>query len=256
MSESLKSVAYENCVMQAPDGTEMCRCLRKRAQWYISRGLAELVSEDPFVFRLKFFPKGLGNASDPYGLAPKENRCVVCGREEALTKHHIVPHMYRRFFPETIKGRNSHDVVVICVDHHEEYESAAMEFKNQLHKQITGEMIHTRMHVIDTTAKHVSGLCRTIVNAGEKIPEDRVMAIIAELRELSVDPTWENLWTLASQRQLPPKTSAVDLPGYAVVRTLQDDNAIAAFIETWRRHFVDVMNPMFMPAHWDVQRPL
>ena len=46
--------------MQAPDGEVLCYCDSKKMNWYISRGLAKLVSEDPCVFKLIFEPNARG----------------------------------------------------------------------------------------------------------------------------------------------------------------------------------------------------
>ena len=40
-----KGKIYGNCIMLALDGTMLCRCDEKKINWYLSRGLAELVSD-------------------------------------------------------------------------------------------------------------------------------------------------------------------------------------------------------------------
>ncbi|KAJ4457155.1 hypothetical protein PAPYR_7449 [Paratrimastix pyriformis] len=43
----------------------------------------------------------------------------------ALTKHHIVPYLYRHYFPHALKAHLSHDVVLLCHACHERYEQHA-----------------------------------------------------------------------------------------------------------------------------------
>ncbi len=43
----------------------------------ISYLLLEVINEDPLTIRLKFSPRGEGNAGDQYYLAPKENRYSI-----------------------------------------------------------------------------------------------------------------------------------------------------------------------------------
>jgi len=57
---SLKKPIYENCQILAPDGEILCKCDRKKVEWYLDRDLADLVKEDPLTARLKFEPSGRG----------------------------------------------------------------------------------------------------------------------------------------------------------------------------------------------------
>ena len=38
----------------------------------------------------------------------------MCGVSDNLHRHSIVPHAYRACFPDFIKSRSSHDIVLIC----------------------------------------------------------------------------------------------------------------------------------------------
>lgn len=40
---SCKKVVYENCKMIAPDGEHLSNCDFNKAQWYIEKGLAEVI---------------------------------------------------------------------------------------------------------------------------------------------------------------------------------------------------------------------
>lgn len=130
---------YGNWLMLAPDGTELCRCSEKKYRWYASRGLAEQVN-DKNIFKLNFWPKGKGHAESSakdYYLGEKQNVCVVCGTADNLTKHHVVPTFYRKHFPHKFKARASHDLVLICVPDHFEYEN---EHACKLSQEIAIEM--------------------------------------------------------------------------------------------------------------------
>jgi hypothetical protein len=115
---NVTEVLYENCVIQSPSGEMLSRCGRKKAEWYIKKGLAgkrtskttrltallEQVLAEPLTVKLLFAPGGRypsilgsasltspsGHAGDAYMLSEKENRCVVCGASQDLTKHHVV----------------------------------------------------------------------------------------------------------------------------------------------------------------------
>ena len=36
----------------------LCTCDMKKAEWYVKKGLGELVSQDPLTVRLRFEPSG------------------------------------------------------------------------------------------------------------------------------------------------------------------------------------------------------
>lgn len=237
----------------------MCKCDRKRANWYLSRNIAELVSEDPLIFKLKFKPNGPGNANDAYSLARKENKCVVCGTHENLTKHHIVPHMYRKFLPLEIKSRSSHDIVVICVPCHSKYETEAMTLKNLIHEQLTGKKIGLeKMSVEAANRLHVAKLSRTLMSRWELIPSDRREKIMLEVQStVGVALTREDLSKIVAEFDFKhPRAFDEELPGKIAVESLKTDNDVRAFVEKWRRHFVMTAHPKYMPANWDVERPL
>lgn len=97
--QPLKDLVYENYTLLAPDGRVLCRCGRKKVDWYLSRGLARAVENEPSHFQLNFVPGGHGEDGDTYQLADKSNHCVVCGRDDYNTKHHIVEYEYRQHMP-------------------------------------------------------------------------------------------------------------------------------------------------------------
>ena len=109
-----KSPLYHNCMLQAPDGQVLCTCDTKKAEWYITKGIGYMVSEDPFTVRLRFEPSGRpeGKAGEYY-LSVKPNICVVCGQAEAYLRKNVIPHEYRRYFPAVMKDHQSHDVLLM-----------------------------------------------------------------------------------------------------------------------------------------------
>src|SRR5579859_1000680 len=107
----------DNWKVLHPSGVHMFTTNRRKAQWYLNRDKAVIVEEN--TIQLTFMPKGMGFGQDEiFGLTPRINRCVVCGCEENMTRHHVVPYHYRKFMPVDYKSRNHHDVVLICRKHH------------------------------------------------------------------------------------------------------------------------------------------
>ena len=68
-----KHPIYESCKMLAPDGQQLCFCDFKKMTWYVSRNLAEIISEDPPIFRLYFEPNA---RSSDYGKAATGTKII------------------------------------------------------------------------------------------------------------------------------------------------------------------------------------
>ncbi|XP_053925057.1 exonuclease 3'-5' domain-containing protein 2 isoform X2 [Cuculus canorus] len=130
-----KSPLYDNCFLHAPDGQPLCTCDRRKAQWYLDKGIGELVSTDPFVVKLRFEPSGRPESQVDYYLTVKENLCVVCGKRESYIRKNIVPHEYRRHFPIQMKDHNSHDVLLLCTSCH----AISNYYDNHLKQQLAEE---------------------------------------------------------------------------------------------------------------------
>lgn len=91
---------YNNCFLEANDGELLCTIDKKKAMWYVTKQIGEIVKEDPFTVRLNFEPAGraVGQTGLYYQTA-KENKCVVCGESERYNRKNVVPREYRKFFP-------------------------------------------------------------------------------------------------------------------------------------------------------------
>lgn len=60
---SIQKPVYENCRILAPDGEILCKCDRKKVEWYLSKNLATKLEDDPLVIQLNFEPNGRGISS-------------------------------------------------------------------------------------------------------------------------------------------------------------------------------------------------
>ena len=251
-----KNKIYGNCTMTAPDGTVMCRCDEKKANWYLDRNLATVMGEKPLVIRLDFEPKGLAHSDDPYYLSVKKNICVVCGSEDALelTKHHCVPKQYRKNFPDKLKKYNSHDIVSICYKCHEDYEMIALSLKRAIAREV-GIELHVP-HEYDNELRHITGLAYAVLEHGDKMPPERKADLIKEISDhFEKEITEEELREIAGIEIVSIDVKHVN-HGKFVVEQLGDIEAIEAFVQRWRKHFVDMMKPKFLPDYWDECKPL
>ena len=253
MQQALKKPSYGNLTMLDPDGLELCKCDQKRANWYLSRNLAEMISSE--AFKLNFKPKGLGNVGDKYSLATKENRCVVCGTYEDLTKHHVIPHMYRKSYPTEIKSRSSHDIVTICVPCHVKYETEAMNLKKEIAKTIVVEPADHAEDLEHSKMLKTAKLCRSYLQHHETIPEEKRKTMFSTITQALGKISLHEMRSFVDSFEFKIKRGP-DLIMIAVdryIRSLSRDE-IKDFNRRWRQHFLDVMSPRYMPKFWDVNR--
>lgn len=244
MSER-KAAIYGNYTITGPDNQPMFRCDKKRFEWYRGRDLIDVTEE--FTGRLKFLPKGMGVKEKPHLLVARENICAVCGLEEPLllTRHHVVPRMYRKAFPSAYKDHNHYDILPMCRECHNEYEFYADIFKVELCIQYG---VRTSASPTDE-AKRKFDACKaasTLQNFGHLIPDERKTSLLYRIAlHLQRTPTKDDIEHLASlslKKQLTDQEQ-----GKLVVERLTD---IDAFVKQWRAHFVEKMQPKFLPEDW------
>lgn len=242
---------YDNCNMLTPEGAHMAYVPFKRMQWYLDRNLAEKI--DDTTFRLTFEPKGKGNYGDESHQS-RENRCVICGTEEGLTLHHIVPRCYRKFFPLEYKDRNCFDVVCVCHECHDKYEQIATLKKNNMSRHYG---VHPGMERTEEQIK--AGNCLSLIGAllrhSERMPAERIAQIEQELSVLlEEDVSIEKIQSIADKHteRLKEVFGAVeDDHSERTLRAFLDDgHEIFDFIMFWREHFVENAKPKYLDEGW------
>lgn len=133
---------YDNCYLQAPDGELLCTCDTKKALWYVQRDLATVITESPYTIRLNFEPSGrsVGEVGRFYQ-TPKQNKCVVCGKNESYVRKNIIPLEYRKSFPDIMKSHISHDVLLLCPECHQQSNVSDLSIRLKLAKQCNAPFI-------------------------------------------------------------------------------------------------------------------
>lgn len=249
MRDKRTNVIYGNCLVRSPDGSDMFRCIKKKANWYLNRDLAILISKTPLIIQLTFQPNGQGHKNDLYGLSKKENKCVVCGTYDlsVLTKHHIVPYEYRTHFPLEVKEHSSHDVVSICDKHHTEYEKIfAKKLKTNLAEIYDAPLGITKK---DKELDVMYSYARAIIKHGEKMGEERIIEMkeyIQSFHEKIIDGDIILELAKTNNKKNYIKHSEI------IYENIKHD--IQSFVELWRNHFITSMIPKFMPVGWEIKR--
>ena len=107
---SAKKPVYENCKICAPNGDLLAYCDKKKANWYLDKGLANILSQEDnetFTIKLNFEPNTRGrDVTLPFEPPPliyynefyvqeRANVCVVCGLDKNYQRFSVIAKIYR-----------------------------------------------------------------------------------------------------------------------------------------------------------------
>ena len=285
-SFSCKAPIYEHCKMLSPTNEHLCFCDNKKMNWYISKGLAEKINEN--VFRLLFKPNSTGctdedNLQSEFYITTKNNCCVICGYEENFMRFHVVPMIYRQFFPNELKAHKSHDVLLLCFICHEKANKVYDIKKKQLAEKYdislypqtkykdTTRNLNKLINIIDNLIKNKSKL---LPEREESLRKDIVKFINKELNndELAVffdylfeeKPIEINENSISDQFLLKIKKFNIsnllhnenkkNVHGQKVVKEIyKEQGNYEEFIKEWRIYFIEALKPEYLPKQWRIE---
>ena len=233
----IKKTYYGNYLVLSQEGQEMFLTSPERILWYLNRNLIEFVSGKKF--KLKFKPNGMGHSDDSYYLAEKRTQCVVCGLNEDLTRHHVVPHAFIKYLDVELKEHRYHDVLLTCISCHKKYEQESYAFKSQLCKKFGFDEDDYRRK------QRIRRIANAVYQYDYKIPENKLKPL---LQEISVYLRKSNICREDIQQV---RNIKLDNKERFIVERIDD---LQLFVEDWRNHFVQTMNPQFLPEHWNVKK--
>lgn len=250
-----KNPGFDNCFLVAPDGEPLCTCDKGKASWYLEKELGELVREDPFIVRLKFEPSGRPILDNKYYIQEKKSGCVVCGNNDHIFRKTVVPHEYRRYFPELMKKNLSHDVVLLCVDCHRLSNARDRDLRNKLANECDapigcGDGIKQQE---DTKLSRVKSAAKALLKAKGNIPPERQKMLREIVRvHFEVDKvTEEELKEAAAMNTFVTNENYI-AHGLKVYQHVCKNGGLMALESRWRKHFLDTMQPKFLPNMWSI----
>lgn len=233
---TLKKI-YDNYRIFHPDGTLLSYCSKKKANWYIKKNLGILKGKDVY---LTFEPNGYGDPEEI--LAGRENKCVISGETKELTKHHVIPYMFRKHFPLEYKDKNSCDIVLLTRQLHNEYEEKATELKIKLITDFVDPFLVEQNDMWSICKKRYN----TITNNYDNLPHDKQVFIKMSYEGL-VDKYGFDTNTFNHNEPKYTITSPyLDLIYNEVIVNVGIINLIAL----WKLHFLKVAKPQYLPDWW------
>ena len=274
LKEGSRGLSTENWRVYHPNGKHMFTCGERKANWYIERELAEEIGDKKI--KLTFAPKGYGfKENETFGLAGRIIQCVVSGESEKLQRHHIVPYCYRTHFPEEYKSKNHHDVVLVTHKVHEAYELEATKYKNELadvygvktlselNLEYTKVLAEFSVNKTKMLAK-LHAIFRSYGDIPQSVIKDN-LKFVSEQTNISYDKlaslNYLQLWKLytylrekfGKEFEYFKKERTIKFDhGYHLVQKLETHDDIEHFVKLWRKHFIDTMNPPYMPEGWSI----
>jgi hypothetical protein len=255
---AMKKPMYDNIEMYGPQGELLCTISQKKAGWYVRKQLAEWKNDDDHTaIQLLFAPKGKSGQTNVYTTSHKKNICVSCGEAKHHMRHYVVPYCYRTLLPEKYKSHTPHDIVIMCPDCHLTCEQATQIRQKGLEQAVRKDA-ETAMSVIpDRLLYHVKSCASALLRNRDKIPPAKREEYETLIKKHHALEDCDELTTTLLQATTEIETHMPNpkyIPGpQLVVEQLESDDAmIDAFIRDWRSHFIEVVQPRFLPTGWSI----
>lgn len=248
---------YDSCLQLAPDGTPLAYVPRKRAEWYVQKGLAILVSEDPFEFQLLFEPKAKSSGET----CLRENRCASCGKDdlEILVRFNVVPHAFRTLLVSEMESRSHHDILLLCKSCFVVASAAASRRRERLFKEHDISVLRSR-YIVDLGLKKASQAAHLLLQG--RLPADvtasKLALVRAALGRKELDAISQKDLVAASQLESrfvdqawrSPEEQLVSKLALSVGSGYQE--RCQEFVVCWRKEFVHALKPKCLPVGWSV----
>ena len=260
---AMKSPMYDNIQMHDNEGNVLCTISKKKANWYLKKDLADWIDPEHTKLKLRFAPKAKSTHAD-YDAARKRNICVCCGDDENHVRHYIVPYCYRTLLPEKYKSHFSHDIVILCLECHVTCEQATQKRQKAIERRLRKDPKTALAVIPNKRLYHLRGRALALLRNREQLPEEKRKEYEALVRDHFgiAHPTQTNT---AIPEELLQKAISIEsfetnpdyIPGAnVVVDSLLSERDIEQFVLEWREHFLDTMQPRYMPTGWSLENPV
>lgn len=232
---------YGNIEIYSIDNNLIFRCNQSRLAFYQKKNLVECIGDNKY--KLNFF-HNCSNSKTELS-AQRDNKCVRCGCEDflTLTRHHIIPTRFRKHFPLEIKSYNSKYIVFLCTDCHYEYNECETIFNEELAEKFNVKSYKECCYDIVTEKKILVGIANTLIYYKDKLPIHRINFLEERFKKITgLEPVEENLFK-SKKRRYEPMSPENDF-GRLIFDKITN---IYEFQQMWLEHFVNNMNPKYLP---------
>ena len=264
-SDTTKKI-YDNVMLLSNDGCPLVCCDQKKANWYLKKKLATVITTSPFVIKLLFEPVGKNTVAEAI-----QNVCVVCGvdaDEKGLLKHHVVPSCFRQKFPDHKKSHQPHDIVLSCKECSIQCQHYYDIYKKGIYKEfnVVARLSPSEQHIRSCasaiactrlTKQSMTDIVTYNTNSSEtvrcknipKIRFDKLRQIVST--ELSIIPSelcYSHVQNVITKYTLEPTSSQV----VSAILSKDGESGLDDFIKGWREIFIKAMEPKHLPKSWSI----
>jgi hypothetical protein len=276
---AMKSPMYDNIQMIDPNGATLPKISRKKAEWYVKKGLAHYCThpedsngtknDSMKCIQINFEPKN-NSITTIYQTSEKENICVKCGRGDYhLMRHHIVPSTYKSLLPKKYKSHMSHDITLLCGDCHLHCQQSSQKRMNDI-ENLCRPPGSAPKYTNDNTMYKARSSALALLNWSHKIPKDQLKIHYQRVKDFLVDERSndpvkdlqcddsEFMISSVKLQELIDAEYLIENPDFipgnklVVESIIDDEKKIAQFVRDWRKHFIDTVHPRFLPEGWSV----
>lgn len=235
-------------------------CNQKRYNFYVNNNLAKPFDDgqEGQAAYLLFEPKGDSRTNDEFYLQPIDLICVVCGCDNNLTRHHIVPRSFITEFPTYVKEHDHHDIVFTCIPCHREYTKYESQFvidlfnKNDIDYKTTDKI--TYKYSFKDIANCRVGMNKRINKLNKILTQFAIPQHVRDKLTNRLKEEKEFLNLVNNMKDNSEYKQFIQHPYIVAIRKLIDKLGYDEVIRTFRQFFVDTANPKFMPKHWSIDR--
>jgi len=173
-----------------------------------------------------------------------------------LIRWSVVPHAFRRLLPEAVKSRDSHDIVLLCRGCHAKVERPYAERRRALFRE-AGVVEDTARCEESPTLTRVRSAGRALQSRARKLPTWRREELVSLLRDhFKVSELTDELVQQAACTEAKRLKAHYRSPEELLMASLCNSDQVAAafgdFTRSWRRLFVETLQPSHLPAGWSV----
>lgn len=246
----LEQNGYGNIPIFSPDEILMFYTSKRKLRTYFKNNLLDVYKDG---YKLNFTPKGLGYHDKEYKdllKFPRQNRCVISGCEDIhlLTRHHIVPVLFRRWMPEEFKSTNYQLIVFIKRDLHADYTKIEQQYYFELAKMFNVKGYEETLLIQQTSYLRKKQFAKTLLEHSHSIPEDRLKVLRSKFKYYTgLNPSFENYKKVLDDFKATKKKYYKNADynfGKLIVEKVIN---FKEFENLWLKHFIETMKPKFMP---------
>lgn len=219
------------------------------------------MKSNPLVVRLSFEPAGRPRAEckdESFYVQERHNVCVVCGQEHSYIKKNVVPQEYRKCLPTILKDRQSHDIVLLCIQCHRISNVFDVALKETLAKECNTPLSQeggqkTKENSLRRKVKNAAG---ALLRSRATIPEARITELEDVIKAYyTADVITQDLLEEACSLDIREGVDNYPKHGQLVCEAYMK-KGLVKLQQRWRQHFLDAMQPKYLPQHWSVNHNL